>query len=128
MSEKSGDDDFLAKYTDLNLQYAELKTQYDKIKDENAELKREISKHRSDALPEDAEKILIALADVASNDGETARVIAESVKLSEVKTQYHLGELALKNLVRAGYAMQSETYWALTQEGRKYLMQRDLLK
>jgi hypothetical protein len=60
MGDKFTDSDILLKYTDLNLKYAELQTQNRAMKNEIATLSRELSKHLSDALPEDSKKIALA--------------------------------------------------------------------
>jgi DNA-binding MarR family transcriptional regulator len=104
-----------------NLETAKL--EINRLKQEAQEKQKENVAQNSD-LPELQHKILVLLGDDAMETSEIASRIGKSTETAK----FHLDELHQAEFVRFSVNLDWQTIWSLRQEGRRYLVQRDLLK
>lgn len=121
-----------AKVKELERTVSEQREQIDRLNGENSALKAAAAKPA--AAPGDldslAQQLLIA---VAESDGLYTRQLAAKVGCTEPVADFHLEEMLAAKLVSVGYTMKTSyggggAHWSARQEGRRYLMQRGLLK
>jgi len=126
----------------LDQEYENMKAQIQKLEAENLKLQAEINptkrelervtqekaRHGVSPLDEISEKILIALSELPPNGDATANNLASHLGLNVQVIQFHLDELDSTKHANAIYIMNRETGWTIDHEGRKYLIQRGLLK
>ena len=101
MNDKTGFDELLAKYTDLELKYAELQTQYRAAQEEINSLKEKLSRFYSDRLPEIKEQILVTLSQLPAGGRVTAAQIAQHLNSNEQVVLFQLEELKAVHNVTA---------------------------
>ena len=92
-----------------------------------SELETKLREKKYDDRTSKEHEILLVIAD-HSDDGPTTQEIADHIGAGIQVAFYHLKELEGDNFVGASIGLNRPGTWGLTQDGRRYLIQRELIQ
>ncbi|HEX8633019.1 MAG TPA: hypothetical protein VF703_02590 [Pyrinomonadaceae bacterium] len=115
-----------AKQSAIETEIAILKDDKRQLEVENQKLKDEIASLTHKPNIHEAElKILTLIAQ--DNDYGVAEVLVEPLKLPQQRVEYHLQELVSMGYLNRHFDLYGRNSYSLKQEGRKYLIDMNLL-
>ena len=120
----------------LKAENEKLKSEAQELKKDNGELRSKIKEYENTSqnnLPGNEVNILKFLFKQNANARSRADQITHSIKTDLQATEFYLGELKIKKLIQDHHIVGSNftgspsyTYWTLTHEGRRYLIEHKL--
>ena len=114
------------KLQELEKKYEELEAENVKLKEENLKLRSKVQElTSSDQLCENEVKILILMSSL--NQSLSAEQIASGLGLNLTKIKYYLGRMD-DQYVYSAHLVGSHSLHSLTQKGREYLVENDLVE
>lgn len=96
-----------------------------KLKEEVASLAEQLAKRHGQRLEEIKEKILLYLA---NNPDATTYQLSHQLGIGPEVVAFHIEEMEPKQMIYGSYSTIADTTYSLDQEGRGYLIKRDLIK
>jgi len=116
-----------SKIKELGKKYEEIEAENTQLKDENQKLKSKVKELTNGGeLCENEVKILQLLSSTTRR--LTAATIAGELSLSFTKTDYYLGKMRRKYVNSADWSNNRASEYYLTQKGREYLVENDLVE
>ena len=119
-------------YADLKAKYSALESENNALKLDNVNLRQEIQR-RDDVIQNEKshgahldkvkEDILLLLARTETHESDIPQAVGVSIQIGA----FHLHELATQKFITRRYARGREFPWALTHEGRSYLVSHGLI-
>lgn len=108
----------------LKADNAHLRAELDAAKLEIDELKQAKEVHGSDRPEIETQMLALIAMHTAMSAGEIAAATGQGTEAA----QFHLDELFEARFVKSGQGQDYETVWGLNHEGRRYLIERGLMK
>src|SRR3989442_1763854 len=94
---------------------------------ENAELRAQIPHRKETSLSEDTARVLVQIFKAKDIDDRDVGAMARALGMDRGVLQYHLDRLEEAGLADVtGSSGDGHIYWALTPNGRQYVVERNL--
>ncbi len=116
--------EFTSRIGELEAEIQNLRARVTATETERDQVKESAQRHGSADRPELEQQILVSLA---SQPGLTIPQIARHLQVGLERARFHVDELFHAEFIYGAHFMGRESEWHLGQDGRRYLLQRNLL-
>jgi hypothetical protein len=106
-----------------------LKQRIEALEKENAELRAQIPERGDNSLSDDTSRVLVHLLRARTMEERDVGVMADALGMERGLLKYHLDCLKEDSFAdcTGGNYVHGHVYWALSPEGRRYVVERKLI-